>query len=197
MSVLNNSHFIGETLQYNKHDMITIPVPLYHCFGMVIGSLCALNHGCGQLYPSVGFDPKATLEAVTKEGGSSMLGVPTMFVAMLEEHEKNPKSYKYEWLKKGVMAGSVCPEALMRRVHDVFGIDKLSIAYGMTETSPVSFQTTVDCWFEKRVSTVGKIHPHVECKVVNSNSGALLPRNTEGEVWTRGYTTMLGYWGDE
>jgi len=111
-----------------------------------------------------------------------MLGVPTMFVAMLEENEKNPNSYKFDRLKKGVMAGSVCPEPLMKWVHDVFGIDKLSICYGMTETSPVSFQTTVDCWFEKRVSTVGKIHPHVECKVVDPNTGKVVQRGTEGEI---------------
>jgi len=126
-----------------------------------------------------------------------MLGVPTMFVAMLEEHDKNPKAYRYDRLKKGVMAGSVCPEPLMRKVHEVLGIDKLSICYGMTETSPVSFQTYIDCTFEKWVGTVGKIHPHVECKVVDPVTKKIVPWGIEGEVLTRGYTTMLGYWGDE
>lgn len=149
MNILNNGQFIAEVLHYNRHDVVTIPVPLYHCFGLVIGVLSALSHGAMNLLPSQGFDPQATLEAVTKYGGSSMLGVPTMFTALLEEDEKNPGKYKYDRMKKGVMAGSVCPEPLLRKVHEVLGIDKLSICYGMTETSPVSFQTTIDCRFEK------------------------------------------------
>ena len=193
-NILNNGHFIGETMAYTKDDRVCIPVPLYHCFGMVIGVMACLTHGSAMVFPGEGFDPLATLEAVAGERCTSLYGVPTMFIAQLD----HPRFAEFDVssLRTGVMAGSNCPIELMKRCIAHMHLTDLTICYGMTETSPVSFQTTLDDPLERRVSTVGRVHPHMEAKVIDAEGRVVAPGET-GELCTRGYAVMLGYWGDE
>jgi fatty-acyl-CoA synthase len=192
-NILNNGHFIGRALRLTEADRICIPVPLYHCFGMVIGNLAALTHGCAMVYPGEGFDPLATLETVQAERCTALYGVPTMFIAELDHPEFT--RFDLRTLRTGVMAGAPCPIEVMRRVVEQMNMREITICYGMTETSPVSFQSAVDDPLERRVSTVGRIHPHLEAKIVDTE-GRVLPRGQAGELCTRGYSVMLGYWGD-
>lgn len=192
-NILNNGFFIGRALRLGAADRICIPVPLYHCFGMVIGNLAALTHGSAMVYPGEGFDPHATLETVQAEGCTALYGVPTMFIAELD----HPDFARFDLgtLRTGVMAGAPCPIQVMRRVVERMHMREITIAYGMTETSPVSFQSAVDDPLERRVATVGRVHPHLEVKIVNAE-GRVVPRGEPGELCTRGYSVMLGYWDD-
>ncbi len=194
-NVLNNGYFIARTLRYDERDRVCVPVPFYHCFGMVIGNLACLTSGACVVVPAEGFDALATLEAVADERCTSLYGVPTMFIAELE----HPRFGELDLssLRTGVMAGSPCPIETMRQVRERLHMDEVTICYGMTETSPVSTQSAVDDPEEKRVTTVGRIHPHLEIKVVDPLSGAVVPRGVAGELCTRGYSVMLGYWDDE
>ena len=192
-NILNNGYFVGEALKLTHEDRICIPVPLYHCFGMVIGNLAAITHGSTMVYPSEGFEPGAVLEAVSEERCTTLYGVPTMFIAELEHPEF--ASYDLSSLRTGIMAGSPCPSEVMKRVIGDMHMEEVAIAYGMTETSPVSFQTAPDDPLDRRVGTVGRIHPHVEAKVIDSEGRTVSP-GEPGELCTRGYLVMLGYWGD-
>jgi fatty-acyl-CoA synthase len=192
-NILNNGFFLGEGMGFTERDKICIPVPLYHCFGMVIGNLGCLTHGSAMVYPGEGFDPLVTLEAIAEERCTAVYGVPTMFIAELDHPEF--KRFDLQSLRTGMMAGSPCPIEVMRRCVDEMHLSEITIGYGMTETSPASFQSGSDDALEKRVSTVGRIHPHVEAKVVDAE-GRIVPRGTPGELWTRGYLVMLGYWND-
>jgi fatty-acyl-CoA synthase len=192
-NILNNGFFLGEGMGFTERDKICIPVPLYHCFGMVIGNLGCLTHGSAMVYPGERFDPLATLEAIAEERCTAVYGVPTMFIAELDHPEF--KRFDLQSLRTGMMAGSPCPTEVMRRCVDEMHLSDITIGYGMTETSPASFQTLSDDPLEKRVSTVGRIHPHVEAMVVDAE-GRIVPRGTPGELWTRGYLVMLGYWND-
>jgi fatty-acyl-CoA synthase len=192
-NILNNGYFIGRALRLTAADRICIPVPLYHCFGMVIGNLAALTHGCTMVYPGEGFDPLVTLETVQAEGCTALYGVPTMFIAELDHPEF--ARFDLSTLRTGVMAGAPCPIKVMRMVVERMNMREITICYGMTETSPVSFQSAVDDPLDRRVSTVGRIHPHLEVKVVDTE-GRVLPRGQPGELCTRGYSVMLGYWGE-
>jgi fatty-acyl-CoA synthase len=193
-NILNNGYFTAEAMALTHEDRLCIPVPLYHCFGMVMGNLGCLTHGAAMIYPGEGFDPLATLAAVAAERCTALYGVPTMFIAQMD----HPDFAKYDIssLRTGIMAGSPCPIEVMRRAMDRMHLTQITIAYGMTETSPVSFQTGLDDPVERRVSTVGRIHPHVECKVIDAE-GRIVPAGTPGELCTRGYSVMRGYWGDE
>ena len=193
-NILNNGFFVGELCGYTKDDRVCIPVPLYHCFGMVMGNLGAIAHGATTVYPSGGFEPGATLETVQEERCTSLYGVPTMFIAELGHPEF--ASYDLTSLRTGIMAGSPCPVEVMRRVVDEMHMSEVTICYGMTETSPVSTQTTAQDDLEHRVSTVGRVHPHVEVKVVDPATNAVVERGQPGELLTRGYSVMLGYWED-
>ncbi len=192
-NILNNGFFVGEAQRLGPDDRVCIPVPLYHCFGMVLGNLACLTHGAAMVYPGAGFDPLATLETVAAERCTALYGVPTMFIAMLD----HPDFARFDLgsLRTGIMAGSPCPIEVMRRVVAQMHMREVTIAYGMTETSPVSFQSSVDDPIERRVSTVGRIHPHVEVKIVDGE-GRVVPRGTPGELCTRGYSVMRGYWDD-
>jgi len=194
-NVLNNGLFCAETLRYSEHDRICVPVPFYHCFGCVIGNLAAVTHGACVVVPAEAFDPLAVLTAVAAERCTSLYGVPTMFIAELEE----PRFAEFDLstLRTGVMAGAPCPVEVMKRVRTDMHMAEVTIACGMTETSPVSTQTVVDDPLEKRVSTIGRAHPHVEVKIVDPETGTVVPRGTPGEQCTRGYSVMLGYWGDD
>ncbi len=192
-NILNNGFFIGETLHYTDQDRVCIPVPLYHCFGMVIGNLACITHGSTMVFPGEGFDPLATLQTVAEERCTSLYGVPTMFIAELEHPQFS--SFDLSSLRTGVMAGAPCPTEIMRRCVDLMHLSDITIAYGMTETSPVSTQTSVDDPLDRRVSTVGRVHPHLEVKIVDAES-RIVPRGTPGELCTRGYSVMLGYWDD-
>ncbi|MBV8764130.1 MAG: AMP-binding protein, partial [Hyphomicrobiales bacterium] len=193
-NILNNGFFIGEAQRLSGHDRVCIPVPLYHCFGMVLGNLACITHGAAMIYPSEGFEPLATLEAVEKERCTALYGVPTMFIAELS----HPDFARFDLgsLRTGIMAGSPCPIEVMRRCVSEMNMAEVTIAYGMTETSPVSMQTSCDDSLERRVSTVGRVHPHVEVKIVDGE-GCIVPPLTPGELCTRGYSVMLGYWDDE
>lgn len=193
-NILNNGYFIGEALRYTPEDKVCIPVPLYHCFGMVIGNLACMTHGAAMVLPGEGFDPLATLQTVAEERCTSLYGVPTMFIAELDHPEFS--RFDLNSLRTGMMAGSPCPIEVMRRCISEMNLRELTIGYGMTETSPVSTQTALDDPLERRVSTVGRVHPHVETKIID-NDGRIVPRGTPGEFCTRGYSVMLGYWGDE
>jgi len=193
-NILNNGFFIGERLRYTADDRICLPVPFYHCFGCVLGSLAALTHGCTVVLPGESFDAEACLRAVQDERCTSLYGVPTMFIAELEH--PSFASYRLGSLRTGIMAGSPCPVEVMRQVVDRMHMPDVTIAYGMTETSPVSFQSVVDDPIETRVATVGTIHEHLECKVVDPATGAIVRRGEPGELCTRGYAVMLGYWDD-
>ncbi len=193
-NILNNGLFIGEACQYTELDRVCIPVPFYHCFGMVLGNLACTTHGSAMVIPSAGFDPAATLGAVTSERCTSLYGVPTMFIAELGD--PNLDSYDLSTLRTGIMAGSPCPIEVMRQVVDQMNMSEVTIAYGMTETSPVSTQTSADDPLEKRVTTVGRVHPHVEIRIIDPETGQTVPRGASGEFLTRGYSVMLGYWND-
>jgi fatty-acyl-CoA synthase len=194
-NILNNGFLVGEGCRYDEHDRICIPVPFYHCFGMVMGNLGALTHGACAVIPAGSFDPSATLAAVAAERCTSLYGVPTMFIAELD----HPDFAEFDLgsLRTGIMAGSTCPTEVMRRVIDEMHMDEVTICYGMTETSPVSTQTAADDPLAKRVATVGRVHPHVEVKVADPESGEPVERGVTGELCTRGYSVMLGYWEDE
>ncbi len=191
---MNNGLFIGEACKYTELDRVCIPVPFYHCFGMVLGNLACTTHGSAMVIPAAGFDPAATLRTVSGERCTSLYGVPTMFIAELGD--PNLDSYDLSSLRTGIMAGSPCPIEVMRQVVDQMNMSEVTIAYGMTETSPVSTQTSADDPLEKRVTTVGRVHPHVEIRIVDPESGRTVPRGTSGEFLTRGYSVMLGYWND-
>ncbi len=193
-NILNNGYFIGEAQRLTDRDRVCIPVPLYHCFGMVLGNLACITHGATMVYPSEGFDPLATLEAVEAERCTALYGVPTMFIAELGHPEF--KRFNLSSLRTGIMAGSPCPIEVMKRCIAEMHMSEVTIAYGMTETSPVSTQTSHDDPLERRVGTVGRIHPHVEIKIVDTD-GRIVPPGTAGELCTRGYSVMLGYWDDE
>ena len=191
-NILNNGFFVGEFCDYTEADRVCIPVPFYHCFGMVMGNLGAVSHGACMVVPAPSFEPAATLAAVAEERCTSLYGVPTMFIAELEhpsfaEHDLSS-------LRTGIMAGSPCPEQVMRKVIDRMNMEGVTICYGMTETSPVSTQTTAEDELERRVGTVGRVHPHVEVKVVDPETGRTVQRGEPGELCTRGYSVMLGYW---
>ncbi|MEO7016406.1 MAG: AMP-binding protein [Leifsonia sp.] len=191
-NILNNGFFVGEGINYTEADRICIPVPFYHCFGMVMGNLGATTHGATMVIPAPAFDPVLTLTAVAEERCTSLYGVPTMFIAEL--NVPNFDDFDLSSLRTGIMAGSPCPEETMKQVIERMGADQVSICYGMTETSPVSAQTSVDDTIERRVSTVGRVHPHLEVQIVDPESGRVLPRGETGEFCTRGYSLMLGYW---
>ena len=191
-NILNNGFFVGELCHYSEQDKICIPVPFYHCFGMVMGNLAATSHGAAMVIPAPAFDPVKTLEAVQAEGCTSLYGVPTMFIAELAAPGFD--SYDLSSLRTGIMAGSPCPVEVMKQVIERMGMAEVSICYGMTETSPVSTQTRVDDSVERRVATVGRVSPHLEVKVVDPLTGLTVPRGTPGELCTRGYSVMLGYW---
>jgi fatty-acyl-CoA synthase len=194
-NILNNGYLVGEGCRYSELDRICIPVPFYHCFGMVMGNLGATTHGGCMVIPSAGFDAGATLAAIADERCTSLYGVPTMFIAELA-HARFAE-YDLSSLRTGIMAGSPCPVEVMRRVVDEMGMAEVTICYGMTETSPVSTQSSPDDPLELRVSTVGRVHPHLEIKLVDLVSGALVERGETGELCTRGYSVMRGYWNDD
>jgi len=191
---LPNGFFIGQRLQYTAADRICVPVPLFHCFGMVDANLAAMTHGAAIVLPSDTFDPLASLHTIEAERCTSLYGVPTMFIAML--NHSHFAGTDFSTLRTGVMAGAPCPTEVMRQVREQMNMREITICYGMTETSPVSTQTRVDDPVEKRVGTVGRIHPHVEIKIIDPQSGAVAPRGTPGELCTRGYVVMLGYWNN-
>jgi fatty-acyl-CoA synthase len=192
-NILNNGFFVGEGMRLTEHDRLCIPVPLYHCFGMVLGNLAAVTHGAAMVYPGEGFDALAVLETVAAERCTALHGVPTMFIAELA----HPGFSRFDLssLRTGLMAGAPCPIEVMRRVEREMHMHEVTIAYGMTETSPVSFQSSVDDPLERRVSTIGRVHPHLEVKIVDAE-GRVVPRGMPGELCTRGYSVMLGYWDD-
>jgi fatty-acyl-CoA synthase len=193
-NILNNGYFVGEAVAYDEQDRICIPVPFYHCFGMVMGNLAATSHGACMVVPAPSFDPAATLEAVQNERCTSLYGVPTMFIAELNLPDF--AAYDLSTLRTGIMAGSPCPVEVMKRVVAEMHMAEVSICYGMTETSPVSLQTRIDDDLEHRTGTVGRVLPHLEVKVVDPATGVTRPRGTPGELCTRGYSVMLGYWNE-
>ncbi len=193
-NILNNGFFVGEGCKYTEHDRICVPVPLYHCFGMVMGNLGATTHGACIVYPEAAFDPAATLRAVQLERCTSLYGVPTMFIAQLAHPDFATTDFTS--LRTGLMAGSPCPVEVMKQVTAQMHMPEVGIAYGMTETSPVSTQTATDDNLDRRTGTVGQAMPHVEIKVIDPETGRIVPRGTPGEFCTRGYSVMLGYWND-
>ncbi|WP_439588038.1 AMP-binding protein [Hydrogenophaga sp.] len=194
-NILNNGFFIGECMKLTPQDRLCIPVPLYHCFGMVLGNLACLTHGSTIVYPNDGFDPLTVLETVQAEKCTGLHGVPTMFIAELDHPRFN--EFDLSTLRTGIMAGSPCPTEVMKRVVEQMHLSEITIAYGMTETSPVSCQSSTDTPLHKRVSTVGTVQPHLEVKIIDPETGATVPRSRSGELCTRGYSVMHGYWGDE
>ena len=192
-NILNNGFFIGEGCRYTERDRVCVPVPFYHCFGMVLGNLAIVTHGATIVIPNYSFDAELTLQAVASERCTSLYGVPTMFIAELAL--PNFSEFDYSTLRTGIMAGSPCPVEIMKRVQSEMHMPEVTICYGMTETSPVSTQTSVDDPLDKRTGTVGRVHPHLEVKVVDE-AGRIVPRGTPGELCTRGYSVMLGYWND-
>lgn len=192
-NIINNANFVTRCIRLTEADRLCIPVPFYHCFGMVMGTLGCVTKGAAMVVPSEGFEPAATLKAVSTERCTGLYGVPTMFVAMLDQPDLG--NYDVSSLRTGIMAGSPCPIEVMKRVQSTLNMTEVTIAYGMTETSPVSFQSGVEDPLEKRVSSVGQVHPHVEVKIVDE-SGAVVPVAQQGELCTRGYSVMQGYWDD-
>ncbi len=192
-NILNNGYMVGESLKLTEHDRLVIPVPLYHCFGMVMGNLGCVTHGTTMIYPSAAFEPLAALQAAAEEKATGMYGVPTMFIAMLD-HPERP-SLDLSHLRTGIMAGSTCPIEIMKRVIDELHLSEMQIAYGMTETSPVSTQTAADDDLERRVTSVGRTQPHLESKIVDEHN-RIVARGQIGELCTRGYSVMLGYWNN-
>ncbi len=193
-NILNNGFFIGEAMRLTEQDRLCVPVPLYHCFGMVLGNLACTTHGAAMVYPGPGFDPLDVLQTVANERCTGLHGVPTMFIAELEHPEFD--RFDLSSLRTGIMAGSPCPIEVMRRAVERMHLEEITICYGMTETSPVSFQSSTSDPLERRVSTVGRVHPHLEVKIIDAE-GRIVPRGVAGELCTRGYSVMLGYWGDE
>jgi fatty-acyl-CoA synthase len=193
LNILNNGYFVARAMRLSEVDRVCIPVPLYHCFGMVMGNLGAITHGAAMIYPGESFDAEATLRTIASESATALYGVPTMFIAELE----HPTFVQHDLssLRTGIMAGAPCPIEVMQRVIQQMHMSQVTIAYGMTETSPVSFQSSVDDPFDVRVSTVGRIMPHVQVKIVDSD-GRCVPRGEQGELCTRGYSVMKGYWDD-
>ncbi|WP_211464257.1 AMP-binding protein [Collimonas silvisoli] len=194
-NILNNGFFIGEAMKLSAQDRLCIPVPLYHCFGMVLGNLACLTHGATIVYPNDAFDAFSVLQAVQEERCTGLHGVPTMFISELD----HPRFAEFDLstLRTGIMAGSPCPIEVMKRVVRDMHLAQITIAYGMTETSPVSCQSMTDTPLEKRVSTVGKVQPHLQVKIIDPDSGAIMPIGSSGELCTHGYSVMHGYWGDE
>jgi fatty-acyl-CoA synthase len=193
-NILNNGFFVGEAMKLTSADRLCIPVPLYHCFGMVLGNLACVTHGATMVFPGEGFEPAAVLETVQAERCTGLHGVPTMFISLLDHPDF--ARYDLSTLRTGIMAGSPCPAEVMSRVIGKMHLLEITIAYGMTETSPVSFQSSVDDPVHLRVSTIGRVHPHLEVKIVDGD-GRIVPRGVKGELLTRGYSVMLGYWDDE
>ena len=191
-NILNNAYFIGLRMNYTHVDRVCIPVPFYHCFGMVIGNLACTVHGATMVVPNDSFDPVKTLETIEKERCTSLYGVPTMFIAEL--HEMEQKTYDLSSLRTGVMAGSLCPPEIMKKVKEQMNMHEITICYGMTETSPVSTQTRIGVPFEKQIYSVGTIHDHLEIKIIDPKTQAILKRGESGELCTRGYSVMLKYW---
>ncbi len=194
-NILNNGYFVGKSMQLSGQDKLVIPVPLYHCFGMVMGNLGCVSHGAAMIYPSAAFNPTAVLQAIDKYQATALFSVPTMFISILQDPLF--ESYQLTSLRTGIMAGSICPAEIMKAVNQKMYIRDLQIAYGMTETSPVSIQTAAHDPFDKRVSTVGRTQPHIESKIINPETSRTLPRNTSGELCTKGYSVMLGYWNNQ
>lgn len=194
-NILNNGYFVAEIQAITDKDRMVIPVPLYHCFGMVMGNLGCITHGATMIYPSEGFEPLAVLQTVQEERATSLYGVPTMFIAELDHPDF--AQFDLSSLRTGVMAGSPCPVEVMKKVQSLMNMRDVEICYGMTETSPVSTQTQIGAPLAKQVGTVGQIHPHVEVKIIDPSSGAILPIGQTGELCTRGYSVMLGYWNNE
>ena len=192
-NILNNGYFVGRAMRLTENDRICIPVPLYHCFGMVMGNLAAVTCGAAMVYPGEGFDAGVTLATVAQEKCTALYGVPTMFIAELDHPDFS--HFDLSSLRTGIMAGAPCPIEVMRRVNEAMNMREVTIAYGMTETSPVSFQSATDDPLDRRVSTVGRIHPHVEVKVIDIE-GRVVPRGERGELCTRGYSVMRGYWDE-
>jgi fatty-acyl-CoA synthase len=193
-NILNNGFFVGEQIHYSPDDRICVPVPFYHCFGCVLGNLAALTHGSAVVLPSESFDTEACLRTVQEERCTSLYGVPTMFIAQLDHPAFS--RYRLDSLRTGIMAGAPCPVEVMRQVIERMHMPEVTICYGMTETAPVSFQSSPHDRIEARVSTIGTVHPHVECKIVDPQTGQIVPRGQSGELCTRGYLVMLGYWND-
>jgi len=193
-NIVNNAYFAGERMALTEKDRLCIPVPMYHCFGIVLGSLCCVTHGATMVFASEGFDAHAALQTISNESCTAVHGVPTMFIAMLDDPEFN--NFDLSTLRTGVMAGAPCPEELMQRVMTQMHLDQITIAYGMTETGPVSFQTSTDDSIERRVQTVGKVLPHIEIKIVDDDK-RIVSRGIAGELLTRGYCVMPGYWEDD
>jgi fatty-acyl-CoA synthase len=191
-NILNNGYFVARLQNITHKDKMAIPVPLYHCFGMVMGNLGCVTHGATMVYPSEAFDPLAVLEAVQAEGCTSLYGVPTMFIAELDHAEFS--RFDLSSLRTGVMAGSPCPVEVMKKVNTLMNMREVEICYGMTETSPVSFQTRIDAPFDKRVGSIGTVHPHIEVKIIDPSTNKVVPVGGTGELCTRGYSVMLGYW---
>jgi fatty-acyl-CoA synthase len=191
-NILNNGYFVGHMLRYTEADRICVPVPFYHCFGCVMGNLAAVTHGAAVIVPAAAFDPEAVLRAIDIHQCTSIYGVPTMFIAELDHPSLS--QFRLDSLRTGIMAGAPCPVEIMKQVMNRLHVPEVTICYGMTETSPVSFQSAVDDPIDARVSTVGRIHPHLECKIVNPETGDIVPRGTPGELCARGYSVMLGYW---
>ena len=194
-NILNNGYFVTELLRFTERDRLLIPVPLYHCFGMVMGNLGCVTHGATMIYPSDGFDPTAVLEAAQAERATAMYGVPTMFIAQLNLPDF--ARFDLSSLRTGIMAGSPCPVEVMKQVKTLMHMDEVVVAYGMTETSPVSTQTRIGAPLDKQVGTVGQVHPHVQIKIVDPATGQVVPVGAQGELCTRGYSVMLGYWNNE
>ena len=192
-NILNNGYFLGEGMHFGEEDKVCIPVPLYHCFGMVIGNLACITHGSAMVLPGEGFDPLETLKTAAQERCTALYGVPTMFIAELDHPEF--ANFDLSNLRTGMMAGAPCPIEVMRRCIKDMHLSEMTIGYGMTETSPVSTQTLIGDSLEKQTGTVGRVHPHVEIKIIDLE-GRIVPRGETGEFCTRGYSVMLGYWGD-
>ena len=191
-NILNNGYFVTELINFSEQDRLAIPVPFYHCFGMVMGNLGCTSHGATMVIPAPAFDPGLTLKAIAEERCTGVYGVPTMFIAM--QNHPDFASFDLSSLRTGLMAGSPCPVEVMKHCVNDMHMAEVGIAYGMTETSPVSTQTRVDDDLERRTSTIGRVHPHVEIKIVDPATGETLPRGEPGELCTRGYSVMIGYW---
>jgi len=194
-NILNNAFFVANRMKFTDKERVIIPVPLYHCFGMVLGNLGCMTHGATMVYPGEGFDPLAVLQAVEREKATALYGVPTMFIAELEHPDFD--KFDLNSLRTGIMAGAPCPVEIMKKVHELMYMQDIQIAYGMTEISPVCTQTKMGTPLEKQISTVGQVHPHLEVKIIDTETGLTAPLGTTGELCARGYSVMLGYWNNE